>query len=157
MRDEDDAASRRADAVHLLVEFLAALLRKRCRRLIDYDNLRFEVGCLDDLDELAILEIILVNLLLGTDVREVVFLEQLVCLAVHLARVLDAVLHEAILVPEEDVFGDGQSGERAELLHDDGDAFIIRFDLILRMDFFAIENEFTAVDRVDTGQHIRQR
>ena len=157
MRDEDDAAPRVADAVYLLVELLAALLGERRRRLVDDDDLRGEVGRLDDLDELSVLEIVLVDLLLRADVGEVVFPQELVRLPVHLARVLDAVFHEAVLVAEEDVLRDGEARERAELLHDDGDAFLVRLDLVFRMDFLAVEDEFPAVDRVDAGQHVGQR
>ena len=157
VRDEDDAVPRRADAVHLFVEFLAALLRERRRRLVDDDDFRGEVGRLDDLDELSVLEIVLVDLLLRADVGELVFFQKLVRLPVHLARVLDAVFHEAVLVAEEDVLRDGEARERAELLHDDGDAFLVRLDLVFRVDFLAVEDEFPAVDRVDAGQHVGQR
>lgn len=49
------------DAVHVFVKFFTTFLGKCRGRLIDDNDLRIEVGCLYDLDQLPVLEIVVVD------------------------------------------------------------------------------------------------
>ena len=57
---------------------------------------------------------------------------------------------------EEDILCNCQSRQSSKLLHDDGNAFFICLNLILWMNFFAIQNKSSTSDAVNTSQHIGQ-
>ena len=65
-------------------------------------------------------------------------------------------MYELILLSEENILCNGQSGQCTKLLYNDGDSFIVCFYLILWMNFLAIQNKCTAANAVNTGKHIGQ-
>ena len=151
---EDDCPALAADALHHLVELLTAFLRQCCRRLVDNHDLRLEVCCLHDLNQLAVLKVVVIHHVAGLDAPEPVIVQQLLRLPVHRIRVLDAHVHEPVFMPEENVLGDRQAGKRSELLHDDRDTLVVGRDLVLRMDLLPVQDEVPAVDGIDARQHI---
>ena len=83
--------------------------------------------------------------------------QQLLGFPVHGVRILDPMFDEAFFMAKENVLCHGKAGQSTQLLHDDGDAFIIGFHLIFRMDLFSVQNEVTAVDGINAGEHVGQR
>ena len=70
--------------------------------------------------------------------------------------VCNSEVYETVLMAQENIFRYGQAGQSSQLLYDDGYALFIGFHLVLRMNFFSIQYEGTAVDAVDAGQHVGQ-
>ena len=66
-------------------------------------------------------------------------------------------MYELLLVSQENIFRDCKSGQGSQFLYDDGNALIVRFHLILRMNLFSVEDKGSASDTVNTGQHVGQR
>ena len=115
-----------------------------------------EVGGLDDFHQLAILEVIIINLMLSLDVGKAIFLQQLVGLAVNGSLVLDTMLYELVLMAQEDVLSYSKAGQGAQLLHDNGNTLQICLNLVPWMNLLAIQNEFAAAYGINAGQHIGQ-
>ena len=105
--DEDHAVTLGAHVTHDLEELVAAVLRKGGRGLVDDQDLGVEPRGLQDLDDLALLEVVVLDGRGGADLGQAEAVEQLLGLLVHGGGVLDAVLHEAALVAEEEVLGHG--------------------------------------------------
>ena len=57
---------------------------------------------------------------------------------------------------KENVLRHREARQSSQLLNDDGNAFVIGLDLVLRMNFLAVENEMPAVNGVNACQHIGQ-
>ena len=157
MRDEDDAVTLGADIEHDLEQLLAAVLGQGRGGLVDDQDLGVEPRGLQDLDDLALLEVVVLDGSGGLDARQAEPVEQLLGLLVHRGGVLDAVLHEAALVAEEQVLRDGEPVQGAELLDDDGDAVVVAVDLVLGRDLLAVEREGARADRQDARQHVGER
>ena len=61
MGNEDDGIAALADPVHVLVQLFTSLLGKCGGCLIDDYDLRIEIGCFYDLDQLTVLEVVLID------------------------------------------------------------------------------------------------
>ena len=154
--DEDDRISFRTDPVHVLVEFLTAFLGKRRGGLVDDHDLRPEVGRLDDLHQLPVLEVVVLDHIGSLDALEPVLLQEFVRPAVHGVGILDPHLDEHVLMSEEDVLSHCQTVQCAELLDDDGNAFQVCLHLVLRGDLLSVQNKGAAVLLIDPGQGVGQ-
>ena len=67
---------------------------------------------------------------------------------------LDAEMHEGLFVTEKDVLRHREAGERAHLLHDDGNTGVVRLDLILRVQRLTVESKAAAADGIDAAEHL---
>ena len=67
MGNKDDGVAALSDTLHMFVQFFTALLGKRCRCLINNNDLWIKVGCLYDFYELTILEVVRVDHIGGLD------------------------------------------------------------------------------------------
>ena len=152
--DEDDGAAIGPDGVHDLVELKTAVLGQGGGGLVDDQDLGLHVGALDDLDQLAVLEVVMVDHVAGLNAAEAVLVQQALGLLVHGAGVLDAHMHEGLLMAEEDVLRDGEAGEGAHLLYDDGHALVVGLDLVAAVQFLPVKGEGAAADGVDAAEHL---
>ena len=157
VRNKDHCIALAPDAVHLLVKLFTAFLGERGRRLIDDDDLRSEISSFYDLDQLAVLEIVVLDHRIRFDPVKTVFLKKRVGFFVHGVRVLDAELDEALLMSEENILRHGQAVKGTQFLDNDRDAFVIGLYLVVRMDFFSVEDKLSAVLLVNAGQRIGER
>ena len=98
MRDKDNCIAFLADAVHMLVQLFTAFLGEGGSGFINNYNFGMEVGGLNDFYQLAILEIVFVNLMLSLDMLEAILLQQFVGLAVDSLSVFNAMLYKLILM-----------------------------------------------------------
>ena len=65
-------------------------------------------------------------------------------------------MYELILMSKENILCNCKPWQSSKFLYDDRYTFIICFYLILRMDFFSVQNELSASNAVDTSQHVGQ-
>ena len=83
-------------------------------------------------------------------------MQQLCGSAVHGIGILNAEFDEHILMAQENVLRYGQAVQGSQLLYDDGNAFLVGFDLVPGVDLFAIQDKCTAVNAVNACQHVGQ-
>ena len=82
----------------MLVQLFSTFLRKGGSGFINNYNFGMEVGGFNDFYQLAILEIVFINLMLSLDMVEAILLQQFVGLAVNSLSVFDAMLYKLILM-----------------------------------------------------------
>ena len=152
--DEDHGATVVADLVHDAEELVAAVLAEGRGGLVHDEDLGREPGGAHDLDELAVLEVVVLDGVRGLDVVQAVVREELLRLLVHGAGVLDPAADELVLVAEEHVLGDGEAVEGALLLDDDGGTVVVGVDLVPGGDLLAVQLERALADGDDAGEHV---
>ena len=152
MGNKDHAVSCITNSVHYFEQFLTAFLSKCCRCLINYQNLRIEISCLYDLNQLSVLEVIIVDNFGRINVVEAIAVQIFLCLFVHGCCVLDAVSCKFIFVSKKNVFCYGQTGKCSDLLYDDRNSLMICLYLVCSCDLLAFQDKFTGILLIDTCQ-----
>lgn len=124
------------------------------RRFVQHQDLGVEADGLGDLHHLLLGHAQLAHHRVGVQVNAKV-VQNLFGFAVH-HRVVDK---DAALVrpPDKDVVGHAQMAAHVELLHDDGDAELMRFGDRIDVDFFALDEDLALVGVVYAGQDLHQR
>ena len=129
-------------------------LGQRRRGFVQHQDLGVEADGLGDLDHLLLGHAQLAHHGVGVQV-DAQIVQDLFGFAVH-HRVIDK---DAALVrpPDKNVVGHAQMAAHVQLLHDDGDAELMRFGDRVDVDLFALDKDLALVGVVYAGQNLHQR
>lgn len=103
MGDEDNGIAALTDTVHVLIQLLTSFLGKSCGGFVDDYDLGIKIGCLYNLNQLSVLEIVIINDIRGLNSVETVFMKKFCGLFVHGICILDSEVYETVLMAQENI------------------------------------------------------